>query len=369
MTKINFDDFMSAYEKTKITNKTNEIRRKDFSDTTIEGGSRTIKDIDFQDFDFSGAVIRDITFKGVKFVRSNFKNTTFENVHFEDSFFRESDCSNVLFMDCVFDQKAYYSFSVLTSDTKFVTAGFEQCTFVNQKFEDCKWKYATFVGCTIEKSSFGGEDMRDVNFEKCEFDCVNFPVADLRHSWFKECIIKGTSFAEADLSRADLRKSDFKGTSFVGAKLNQTNFSDTTGLISPTQYLADNFEKTEDGYIAYKTFGTYYEKNSKWEIKEGSVISEITNFNPTSECGCGINVSTKDWMWTEMACNDAFTGATVWKVLIRWEWLAGVCVPYCTDGKIRCEKVELIEQYTPDQWGQIMVENDWCQLEDEEDEV
>ena len=34
---------------------------------------------------------------------------------------------------------------------------------------------------------------------------------------------------------------------------------------------------------------------------------------------------------------------TIWKVLIRWEWLCGVCVPYMTDGKIRCERVELLE--------------------------
>jgi hypothetical protein len=32
-----------------------------------------------------------------------------------------------------------------------------------------------------------------------------------------------------------------------------------------------------------------------------------------------------------------------WKVLIRWEWLAGVIVPYNTDGKIRCERCELLE--------------------------
>ena len=29
--------------------------------------------------------------------------------------------------------------------------------------------------------------------------------------------------------------------------------------------------------------------------------------------------------------------------LICWEWLCGVCVPYGSDGKIRCEKVELLE--------------------------
>ena len=33
----------------------------------------------------------------------------------------------------------------------------------------------------------------------------------------------------------------------------------------------------------------------------------------------------------------------IWKVLIRWEWLPGVCVPYNTDGKIRCERVQLLE--------------------------
>ena len=31
------------------------------------------------------------------------------------------------------------------------------------------------------------------------------------------------------------------------------------------------------------------------------------------------------------------------KNIIRWEWLAGVCVPYGSSGKIRCERVELIE--------------------------
>lgn len=33
----------------------------------------------------------------------------------------------------------------------------------------------------------------------------------------------------------------------------------------------------------------------------------------------------------------------IWRCLIRWEWLPGVCVPYNTNGKIRCERVELLE--------------------------
>lgn len=40
---------------------------------------------------------------------------------------------------------------------------------------------------------------------------------------------------------------------------------------------------------------------------------------------------------------EALTKGDIWKVLIRWEWLCGVCVPYNSDGKIRCERVELVE--------------------------
>jgi len=60
------------------------------------------------------------------------------------------------------------------------------------------------------------------------------------------------------------------------------------------------------------------------------------NANRTDVCGCGINVAPLEWV------KRNYKGV-IWKVLIRWEWLAGVCVPYNTDGKIRCERVELVE--------------------------
>lgn len=88
--------------------------------------------------------------------------------------------------------------------------------------------------------------------------------------------------------------------------------------------------------MAYKTFGDMYSPPTKWKLKKGSVITENVNFNRTNDCGCGINVATLEWV------KKYFKGK-IWKVLIRWEWLAGVCVPYNSEGKIRCECVELIE--------------------------
>ena len=91
-----------------------------------------------------------------------------------------------------------------------------------------------------------------------------------------------------------------------------------------------------DGYIAYKTFNAIYNPPSKWDIVPGAVIEETVNANRTDTCGCGINVAPLDWVKQRYE-----TG--VWKVLIRWEWLPGVCVPYNTNGKIRCERVQLLE--------------------------
>jgi hypothetical protein len=110
-------------------------------------------------------------------------------------------------------------------------------------------------------------------------------------------------------------------------------------LLSAVDYLHHHFERTDAGYIAYKTFGAYKTPPDKWEIKEGSVIEETVNPDRCTVCGSGVNVGTRDWV-TE---NGKAHRLDVWKCLIRWEWLPGVIVPYMTDGKIRCERVELLE--------------------------
>ena len=102
-------------------------------------------------------------------------------------------------------------------------------------------------------------------------------------------------------------------------------------------FLEAHFERTDAGYIAYKTFNATYTSPAAWEIKEGTVISENVNFDRCIECGCGINVAPLEWVTRE------YVNEPIWKVLIRWEWLCGVCVPYMSDGKIRCERVELLE--------------------------
>ena len=141
---------------------------------------------------------------------------------------------------------------------------------------------------------------------------------------------------DPDGKRAYLRGSDLRGSDLSGCDLRGCNLSGCDGLISPIQYMDQHYERCADGYIAYKTFNAIYNQPSKWDIVPGAVIEETVNANRTDACGCGINVAPLDWVKQRYD-----TG--IWKVLIRWEWLPGVCVPYNTDGKIRCERVQLLE--------------------------
>lgn len=171
-----------------------------------------------------------------------------------------------------------------------------------------------------------------ISGERADFSYADLSNADLR----------GANFYGADLSNADLSNVDFyganlSGTDLRGANLSDTDLSGSFGLMSSIDFMNYNFEKTNEGYIAYKTFGFYYSTNKNWKIEVGSVIEEEVNCNRTDTCGCGINVAPLDWVRKEFNC-----GFPIYRVLIRNEWLMGVCVPYNTDGKIRCAKAEII---------------------------
>ena len=149
--------------------------------------------------------------------------------------------------------------------------------------------------------------------------------------------LSGANLSGANLSWANLSWANLSGANLSRANLSGANLSRAKGLLSTVNYLDAHFERTPDGYIAYKTFNATYCSPDTWTIENGAVIEENVNFDRCTSCGCGINVAPLKWVKNE------YPKAQIWKVLIRWEWLCGVCVPYMTDGKIRCERVELIE--------------------------
>ncbi len=163
--------------------------------------------------------------------------------------------------------------------------------------------------------------------------------ADLRGANLREANLSGADLREANLIGANLREANLIGANLSGADLSGANLSGAKELLSAVNFIDAHFERVTDGYIAYKTFNSEYSAPESWTIAEGSVITENVNFNRCESCGCGINVAPLDWVKSHYG----WRGDAIWKVLIRWEWLCGVCVPYNSDGKIRCERVELLE--------------------------
>ena len=146
-----------------------------------------------------------------------------------------------------------------------------------------------------------------------------------------DAYLRGADLCGADLSCADLGCADLRD-----AYLSCANLSGATGLLNPIDYLAEKFERTEDGYVVYKIFNGCYEPPAKWNVNPGEIITEEVNFCRTNNCGCGINVAPLEWVKREYPRKD------IYKLLIKWEWLVGVVVPYNTDGKIRCARAQII---------------------------
>jgi hypothetical protein len=83
-----------------------------------------------------------------------------------------------------------------------------------------------------------------------------------------------------------------------------------------------------------------------WSIQPGRMAyrsawrtsKKLSNPNLGDDCGCGINFATREWVEKE------YPGKPVWRCLIRWAWLPGVVIPWGTNGKARCSKLQLIRE-------------------------
>ena len=171
---------------------------------------------------------------------------------------------------------------------------------------------------------------------RADLSGANLSDADLKWADLRRADLRCANLSGADLRRADLRHANLWRANLSDADLRCADLSGIKGLLNPIEYIMKNFEKTEDGIIVYKSFGENYMPNPNWNIAEGSILEEVVNPLPTVECGSGINVATKEW--AERECINQ-----IWKCLIRWEWLAGVVVPYQTEGVIRASRVQLIK--------------------------
>jgi hypothetical protein len=144
-----------------------------------------------------------------------------------------------------------------------------------------------------------------------------------------------------DFSGADLSGADLSGADLSGANLSGADLSSAKNLLNPVKWMADNFEHDGLGFIVYKGIGnTEYVMPDYWTIEPNSFIEEVPNPLPTIVCGCGVNFATLKWV------KKNYGLSTIWRCRIHWMDCVGVVVPFNTDGKARCSRLELIEVVT-----------------------
>ena len=193
----------------------------------------------------------------------------------------------------------------------------------------------------LSDADLSGADLRRANLSDADLRRANLSDADLSGADLSDADLRRANLSDADLSDADLRRAnlsdaDLSGADLSGANLRRADLSGSQGLLDAINYMEANFERTDEGYIVYKSFNSNYTAPDRWKIEPGEVIEEVANPDRTCECGCGINVAPLEWVK-----NDNYKQP--YKLLIRWEWLPGVVVPYNTDGKIRCSKAQILE--------------------------
>ena len=138
----------------------------------------------------------------------------------------------------------------------------------------------------------------------------------------------------ANLYKADLRDADLRDACLIN-----TNLSQTKGLLSASDWLSENFETNEKGYVVYKAEGnTYFKPPAKW--KRSKFITEVPNPSRTSDCGCGVSFATLDWIKPHFGHNAGSGWTRVRRMYLHYKDLPDVVVPYNTNGKARCGRLE-----------------------------
>ena len=201
---------------------------------------------------------------------------------------------------------------------------------------DADLRRANLSGADLRRANLSGADLRRANLRRANLSGADLSDADLRRANLSGADLRRANLRRANLRRANLRRADLRRADLSDADLSGANLSGSKGLLDAINYMEARFERTDEGYIVYKTFGENYSAPELWKIEPGEIIEETVNCDRTTECGCGINVAPLEWV-RRNGRNQPY------KLLIRWEWLPGVVVPYNTDGKIRCSKAQILE--------------------------
>ena len=152
-------------------------------------------------------------------------------------------------------------------------------------------------------------------------------VLDKHKKWFNNA----EGGERADLSYANLSRADLSY-----ANLSRADLSGAKGMLLAAEYMARVFSCDERGYIVYRAQNGNNKHPNYWVFEPGKFLTEIPNPDRCTGCGCGVSFATLAWVKNNHK-------APYWRCRINWKDLLDTVIPYSTDGKGRCARLELLE--------------------------
>jgi len=197
---------------------------------------------------------------------------------------------------------------------------------------------AKLTGANLSGANLSGAKLTDANLYGAKLTDANLSDANLSGANLSGAKLTDANLYGANLSGAKLTDANLYGANLSGANLSDANLSQSKGLLIASEWLKQKFKFNKKGYIVYKAEGNpIYQPPNCW--KNSKFITEIPNPLRSQNCGCGVNFGTVDWIKNNY--NITPNGETrIRRMYLHWEDLADVVVPYNTDGKARCARLE-----------------------------
>lgn len=215
-------------------------------------------------------------------------------------------------------------------------ANLENANLKNANLQDANLQYAN-----LQDANLYTANLQNANLQYANLQSVDLQYAKLQYANLQNAILSCANFYRANLENANLKDANLKDANLTNTNLTNTNLSNVKGLLNQKEWINKIFKKTSGGFIVYKAFGnTHYEIPEYWEIEEGKYIEEEVNTNRTTDCGCGVNFATKEWIREEFIDENI----DIWECLLEFEDLINTCVPYNTNGKARCGRLKLLRK-------------------------
>jgi hypothetical protein len=195
---------------------------------------------------------------------------------------------------------------------------------------------ANLNGANLYGANLYGADLRGAYLQWANFSGANLNGANLREADLREADLRGAYLQWANFSGANLNGANLHKANLSGANLSGANLSGAIGLLSSAEYMQQNFICDDNGYIVYRAQNGRNEHPKHWVFEPGKFLTEVPNADRCTGCGCGVSFATLKWV-------KNYNEGPYWRCRINWKDLLDTIIPYNTDGKGRCARLELLE--------------------------